>query len=135
MKTAISLPDSVFKQADELAQRFGLSRSELYTKALKAYLTRYSRDQILHKLNQVYASESSKPDPVMAKMQLMSLSQLIRASWLSVLAPCPTIYKKMWMRVCAQFCTYSVTTIQSSASRLPSAPSSETWVIVHESRQ
>jgi metal-responsive CopG/Arc/MetJ family transcriptional regulator len=74
MKTAILLPDSVFQQADELAQRLGLSRSELYTKALKAYLTRYSRDQILLKLNQVYASESSEPDPVMAKMQLMSLS-------------------------------------------------------------
>jgi metal-responsive CopG/Arc/MetJ family transcriptional regulator len=73
MKTAISLPDSVFKQADELAQRLGLSRSELYTKALKAYLTRHSRDQILLKLNQVYASESSEPDPVMTKMQLMSL--------------------------------------------------------------
>jgi mRNA-degrading endonuclease toxin of MazEF toxin-antitoxin module len=27
----------------------------------------------LLKLNQVYASESSEPDPVMAKMQLMSL--------------------------------------------------------------
>jgi metal-responsive CopG/Arc/MetJ family transcriptional regulator len=74
MKTAISLPDSVFQQADELSQQIGLSRSELYTKALKAYLTRHSRDQILLKLNQVYASESSKPDPVMAKMQLMSLS-------------------------------------------------------------
>jgi metal-responsive CopG/Arc/MetJ family transcriptional regulator len=73
MKTAISLPDSVFQQADELAQQLGLSRSELYAKALKAYLTRHSRDQILLKLNQVYGSESSEPDPVMAKMQAMSL--------------------------------------------------------------
>jgi len=38
MKTAISLPDSVFDEAEALAQQLGLSRSELYTKALRAYL-------------------------------------------------------------------------------------------------
>ena len=73
MKTAISLPDPVFEQAETLAQRLGLSRSELYTKALQAYLKRYNRDQILLKLNQVYAGESSDLDPAMAKMQFMSL--------------------------------------------------------------
>ncbi len=73
MKTAISLPDSVFEQAEALAQQLGISRSELYTKALQAYLKRYNRDQILLKLNQVYAEESSELDSVMARMQFMSL--------------------------------------------------------------
>ncbi|MGF1524195.1 MAG: hypothetical protein ACFBSF_17895 [Leptolyngbyaceae cyanobacterium] len=73
MKTAISLPDPVFEQAEALAQQLGVSRSELYTKALQAYLKRYNRDQILLKLNQVYARESSELDPVMARMQFMSL--------------------------------------------------------------
>jgi metal-responsive CopG/Arc/MetJ family transcriptional regulator len=73
MKTAISLPDSVFEQAEALAQQLGVSRSELYTKALQAYLKRYNRDQILLKLNQVYATEPSELDPVMARMQFMSL--------------------------------------------------------------
>jgi len=73
MKTAISLPDSVFEQAEALAQQLGLSRSELYTKALRSYLKRHNRDQILLKLNQVYAKESSELDPEMARMQFMSL--------------------------------------------------------------
>jgi metal-responsive CopG/Arc/MetJ family transcriptional regulator len=73
MKTAISLPDSVFEEAEALAQQLGLSRSQLYVQALKAYLERYNRNQILHKLNQVYSKESSELDPVMAKMQFMSL--------------------------------------------------------------
>jgi metal-responsive CopG/Arc/MetJ family transcriptional regulator len=73
MKTAISLPDSVFEQAEALAQQLGLSRSELYTRALQTYLKRYNRDQILLKLNQVYSRESSDLDPVMARMQFMSL--------------------------------------------------------------
>ncbi|NEQ16742.1 MAG: hypothetical protein F6K44_24440 [Moorea sp. SIO3E2] len=73
MKTEISLPDSVFEEAEALAQQVGLSRSELYLKALKAYLKRYNRYQILHKLNEVYSKEYSELDPVMAKIQFMSL--------------------------------------------------------------
>jgi metal-responsive CopG/Arc/MetJ family transcriptional regulator len=73
MKTAISLPDSVFEEAEGLAQQLGLSRSELYTEALKAYLEKYNRHQILHKLNQVYSEQLSEVDPVIAKMQFMSL--------------------------------------------------------------
>jgi len=75
MKTAISLPDSVFEEAEALAQQLGLSRSELYTKALQAYLQKYNRSQTLHKLNQVYSKESFELDPVLARMQFMSLPQ------------------------------------------------------------
>jgi len=73
MKTAISLPDPVFEEAEAIAQQLGLSRSEFYTRALQAYLKRYNRDQILRKLNEVYARESTELDPVMARIQLMSL--------------------------------------------------------------
>ena len=73
MKTAISLPDSVFEQAESLAKRLGLSRSELYAKAIQAYLQKYNREQILEQLNQVYSEDSSQLDPTVAKMQFMSL--------------------------------------------------------------
>lgn len=73
MKTAISLPDSIFEEAESLAQQLGLSRSELYAKALQAYLKKHNREQRLHQLNQVYGAESSEIDPAIAKMQSMSL--------------------------------------------------------------
>jgi metal-responsive CopG/Arc/MetJ family transcriptional regulator len=38
MKTAISIPDDVFAQAERVAKRLGLSRSELFTKAVQAFL-------------------------------------------------------------------------------------------------
>ncbi|MCL1473858.1 CopG family ribbon-helix-helix protein [Argonema antarcticum] len=75
MKIAISLPNSIFEEAEALAQQLGLSRSELYTEALKAYLQRYNRERILAKLNEVYSKESSDLDTVMATMQFMSLPQ------------------------------------------------------------
>ncbi len=73
MKTAISLPDSVFEEAEALSAKLGLSRSELYTKALKAYLHKYNRNRILNKLKQVYSEESSELDPLLTRMQFLSL--------------------------------------------------------------
>jgi metal-responsive CopG/Arc/MetJ family transcriptional regulator len=73
MKTAISLPDSVFAEAEALAQKLGFSRSELYLQALQAYLHKYNHQQILSQLNKVYPEESSELDPKIASMQFMSL--------------------------------------------------------------
>jgi metal-responsive CopG/Arc/MetJ family transcriptional regulator len=75
LKTAISLPDPIFEEAEVLAQKLGISRSELYTEALKVYLRRYNREQILSRLNEVYSQESSDLDTVMTTMQLLSLPQ------------------------------------------------------------
>jgi metal-responsive CopG/Arc/MetJ family transcriptional regulator len=38
MKTAISIPDRVFKEAEQTARRLKMSRSELYRTALEAFL-------------------------------------------------------------------------------------------------
>jgi len=73
MKTDISLPDQIFEEAEALAQQLGMSRSELYTEALKAYLRRYNREGILSELNEVYSQQPSDLDTVMATMQFMSL--------------------------------------------------------------
>ncbi len=73
MKTAISIPDSLFMEANELASKLGLSRSELYAKALSDLLESYRDQAITAKLNEVYAQESSAPDPVMTQLQFASL--------------------------------------------------------------
>lgn len=38
MKTAISIPDDVFEHAERAAKRLGVSRSELFTRAVREYL-------------------------------------------------------------------------------------------------
>lgn len=40
MKTAVSIPDELFRRADELANRLGKSRSEVYREALADYVAR-----------------------------------------------------------------------------------------------
>jgi metal-responsive CopG/Arc/MetJ family transcriptional regulator len=73
VKTAISLPNPVFQAGETLAKQLGISRSELYTKALQAYLRKYNRTEILTQLNLVYSQESSEVDQVLTQLQLMAL--------------------------------------------------------------
>ena len=55
MKTAISIPDKTFEAADELAQELGISRSELYTRAVEDLIRRRKHDQITEAINRVQA--------------------------------------------------------------------------------
>jgi len=63
MKTAISIPDSVFQAADTLADQLGVSRSALYTAAISDYLTRRTGEQITSRLDQVYGPAERKGVP------------------------------------------------------------------------
>ena len=69
MKTAISLPDDLHKSGDALAKRMGLSRSELYARALAEYIAKNRASQVTKRLNAVYAAEDSHLDPAIAKAQ------------------------------------------------------------------
>ena len=78
MKTAISIPDAVFRSADQLAQRLGVSRSELYAKAI-AELVEKNRDELItERLNEVYATEDSSLDDETALLQYRSLTRRSR---------------------------------------------------------
>lgn len=63
MKTAISLPDEVFEEAEHLAKRLKLSRSQLYSKALSEFVSRHSPDEVTDSFNRVCAEIDGKPDP------------------------------------------------------------------------
>jgi len=47
VKTAISIPDALFKRAERFAQKRALSRSQLYATALEEHLARYSDREII----------------------------------------------------------------------------------------
>ena len=73
MKTAISIPDPIFEQAEEAAKELQMSRSELYTTALREFLNEKHSAHITERLNQVYEEESSNLDPTLARLQASSL--------------------------------------------------------------
>ena len=62
MKTAISLPDEVFDQAEDMARTLKVSRSELYSRALKEFLARHTPDRITKALDQLCDDLGTTPD-------------------------------------------------------------------------
>jgi predicted transcriptional regulator len=73
MKTAISIPDSLFQAAEDLAHRLGLARSELYARAIEHFVKRHRRSGVREALDRVYSGEPSELDPFLAAMQAASI--------------------------------------------------------------
>jgi metal-responsive CopG/Arc/MetJ family transcriptional regulator len=78
MKTAISIPDDVFAEAERLARALKKSRSQLYSHALREYVARHAADQVTEALNHV-CGEIQAADDDFAKAA--ARRTLRRSSW------------------------------------------------------
>jgi metal-responsive CopG/Arc/MetJ family transcriptional regulator len=61
MKTAISVPDDTFSEADQRSRALGMSRSEFYTVAVRHYLQSLDEQTTTGQINDALAMQS-KPD-------------------------------------------------------------------------
>jgi len=77
MKTAVSIPDRIFRAAEQLAARWGISRSELYAKALDALVGKHNDQIVTSRLNEIYGpgGEDSSVDPTLAALQERTLKR------------------------------------------------------------
>ena len=75
MKTAISIPDDLFETAERLAGRMGISRSELYQRAVRKFVQDNRQEAITETLNRVYDDEPdiSRLDSVLETIQVLSI--------------------------------------------------------------
>jgi metal-responsive CopG/Arc/MetJ family transcriptional regulator len=73
MKTAISIPDSLFEQAEVAAKELSISRSEFYARAVEAFLRAREQSDVTESLNRVYSTESSELDEAWAETQFNSI--------------------------------------------------------------
>lgn len=73
MKTAISIPDNIFKSADSFAKRHGISRSELYATAVAEFLSRRRSRQVTARLDSVYEDTDSALDAEITDLQNQSI--------------------------------------------------------------
>jgi metal-responsive CopG/Arc/MetJ family transcriptional regulator len=78
MKTAISIPDELFRSTDQAAKRLGLTRSAFIQKALEDFLETQSQKAIVEKLNRVYSKVDSS---IPAEIQTYQRRQLQTEEW------------------------------------------------------
>jgi metal-responsive CopG/Arc/MetJ family transcriptional regulator len=75
VKTAVSIPDSLFRAAERAAKCQKVSRSRYYAKALASYLKSQPDKGIKEALDAVYSTEPSELDPVIAHLQAEALGR------------------------------------------------------------
>jgi predicted transcriptional regulator len=75
MKTAVSVPDDIFRMAEAAARRLRVSRSQLYATAISEYLNRQQGDAVTERLNEVYSRLPAKVDSALRRAQLRSLEK------------------------------------------------------------
>ena len=62
VKTAISVPESLFREIEELSKEKKLSRSQIFTKAAEEYIEKLHNQRILGQLNDVYDTPMEKEE-------------------------------------------------------------------------
>jgi hypothetical protein len=75
MKTEISVPNSIFKAAERLAEALGMSLSEFYVAALAAYVATCQNGDVTKRLDEVYATEQSTMEPEMVAIQINAIGE------------------------------------------------------------
>ena len=78
MKVAVSIPDAVFAEAEDLAKRLGTSRSEIYSRALSEFLGRHAPDRVTELMNQAIATVGKRSD---AFVERAARHALRRVEW------------------------------------------------------
>lgn len=78
MKTAISLSDDLFLEADVFAKTLGMSRSELFATAVREYIKTHSRADLTERINAACAIIDSRLPPDLAQT---TRRKLLEVEW------------------------------------------------------
>ncbi len=81
MKTAISIDDELLKEADETAKLMGLSRSRLFALAVRNFLQRQRQEQMLRRLNEVYATGAEPAEKRLLKGIKAKARRTVKERW------------------------------------------------------
>ena len=76
MKTAVSIPDSLFFEAEGFAARFGKSRSQIYREALSEYLAHRDPQLVTSAMDKVLSEVDSTPDQWLSQASRQMLERI-----------------------------------------------------------
>jgi predicted transcriptional regulator len=81
MKTAISIDDGLLRKADETARLMGVSRSRLFALAVGEFLQRQRREEMLLRLNEVYADGLDPAEKRLLGRIKAKVRSTVKESW------------------------------------------------------
>lgn len=81
VKTAISLDQSLFEEAEALAKAMRVSRSRLFVLALEEFISRHESRRLQAKLNEVYEGEPDPAESARLRAMLRRQREVVGGEW------------------------------------------------------
>ena len=75
MKTAISIPDQIFKKVEQTARKMGISRSKFFSIAAQKLIHHYSEEDVTNRLNKIYREDKVGLDKAIEEIQVRSIHE------------------------------------------------------------
>ncbi len=80
VKTAVSIDEGLFREAEEWAGKLGVSRSRLFANAIEEYVRRRENEELLARLNEAHADGPNEEDKeALRHAQALHLDMLKRS--------------------------------------------------------
>lgn len=81
IKTAISMNDSLFEKADELAREMNVSRSHLFVLAMEEYLQRHNNIRLIRQIDSAYADAPDSAEQERMRIIRRQHRRIVEGSW------------------------------------------------------
>ena len=81
VKTAISMPEPVFREISGLAKRLQVSRSELLTQAAQEFIEKHKNQELLKQLNLAYGDAQEYEERRLAEGMRGRHLKLVEEEW------------------------------------------------------
>lgn len=81
IKTAVSLDETLFAKAENLSKKLHISRSRLFSLALKAFIRRLENENLLLEINNAYADFPDQDEQVMLNGMMFHQQKAVNDKW------------------------------------------------------
>ncbi|MFB2919248.1 MULTISPECIES: hypothetical protein [Aerosakkonema] len=81
VKTAISLPESLFEEAEAIAEELKVSRSRLIALALEEFICRHQNRQLLAKINAAYDDSPDEEEEALLRSMTRYHRRMVEGEW------------------------------------------------------
>ena len=81
VKTAISIQQSLFEQAEALARELHISRSRLFALAVEDFMQRHENQRLLERINDAYADTTTPDEQALLRRMRRQQRQMVEGEW------------------------------------------------------
>ena len=81
VKTAISIQQPLFEQAEALARELHISRSRLFALAVEDFMQRYENQRLLERINDAYADTTTPEEQALLRRMRPQQRQMVEGEW------------------------------------------------------